>query len=228
MSKKIIIFGNGEIADLASFYFNNDSEFSIEAFCVDNENVSESTFNKIPLLSLDEVLANFSPENFLIHVALSYKKLNNVRADKFNFFKNKNYNFASYISSKLVSWSGINFGKNCFILENQTLQPNIKIGDNVMLWSGNHIGHNSSIGNHTYLSSHVVISGNCNIGDKCFFGVNSTVKDFTNIGNSCFIGMGASVTKNLKDNSFVLAPRSTILDENNKISLTIKKNYFKF
>lgn len=226
--KDIVIFGNGEIADLAFFYFKNDTDYSVKAFCVDDEYITNEQFNKLPILSPSEIFSEFPYKDYLVHVALSYKKLNSIRKEKFDFFKRNKYNFASYISSKSVYWNDFQIGRNCFILENQTIQPKVKIGDNVMLWSGNHIGHGSVIGNHTYLSSHVVISGNCKVGEKCFFGVNSTVKDFTVIGNNCFIGMDSSVTKNLKNNSFVVSPRSTILDKNNKISILIKKNYFKF
>ena len=228
MNKDLIIFGNGEIADLAYYYFKNDTNINIKYFCIDEKYIKNNNFNKLPILSTEEVLKSYSNKEYLIHVALSYSKLNEIREEKFNLFLNNKFEFISYVSSKIASWPNLKIGHNCFILENQTLQPNIKIGNNVMLWSGNHIGHGSEIGDHTYLSSHVVVSGNCKIGKKCFFGVNSTIKDFTTIGNSCFIGMGALVNKNLKDNSFVLGQRSNILDENDRISIKIKKDYFNF
>lgn len=34
--KKIIIFGNSEIADLAYYYFSNDSQFEVVAFTIDD------------------------------------------------------------------------------------------------------------------------------------------------------------------------------------------------
>ena len=55
-------------------------------------------------------------------------------------------------------------GDNCFILEDNTVQPFVRIGSNVTLWSGNHIGHDSTIGDHCFISSHVVVSGHVDIG----------------------------------------------------------------
>ena len=225
---KIIIFGNGEIADLAMYYFKNDSDYLVNCFCVDDEKLNGTTFNNLPVYSKEEILNNFKPSDYLMHIAISYKKMNLQRAEKFKYFKDKGYNFASYVSTKSVYWNDIYYGENCFILENQTIQPKVKIGNNVMIWSGNHIGHGSIIRDHTYISSHVVISGNCQIGEKCFFGVNSTIKDFTKIGNECFVGMGATVSKNLSDNTFVLPPKSGNYDQDHKLSVHIKKNYFNF
>ena len=48
-------------------------------------------------------------------------------------------------------------GENCFIFEDNTIQPFVVVEDNVILWSGNHIGHHSVIKNHNFVSSHVVI-----------------------------------------------------------------------
>ena len=51
-----------------------------------------------------------------------------------------------YVSSKASVWPGFKPGENCFILEDNTMQPFVVIGDNVTLWSGNHIGHHARIG----------------------------------------------------------------------------------
>jgi acyl-[acyl carrier protein]--UDP-N-acetylglucosamine O-acyltransferase len=36
---------------------------------------------------------------------------------------------------------GFELKENCFILEDNTIQPHAQIGANVTLWSGNHVGH---------------------------------------------------------------------------------------
>ena len=94
-------------------------------------------------------------------------------------------------------------GENCFILEDNTIQPFTSVGNNTILWSGNHIGHHSKIGNNCFISSHVVISGNCIVGDNTFISVNSSIADRTNIGKSCFIGMGVNITKDIDDEAKV-------------------------
>ena len=163
-----------------------------------------------------------------MHVALSYTKLNQLRQEKYNQAKNAGYELATYICSKSVTWPDLIVGDNCFILENQTIQPTVKIGNNVMIWSGNHLGHGSIIGDHTYIASHLVLSGNCVVGERCFFGVNATVKDFTKIGNDCFITMDASVARDIADGSVVFGTQGKIYNENDRLAKTIKKSYFNF
>lgn len=224
--KKLVIFGAGEIGRLAKYYFDNDSAYEVVAFAADDEYVSEDTCEGMPLIPLSQVKSKFSPDKYVMHVALSYKKLNQVRAQKYAQAKALGYSLASYVCSRSVYWDDFSIGDNCFILENQTIQPTVKIGNNVMIWSGNHIGHGSSIGDHTYISSHVCISGHTEIGTHCFLGVNSTVKDFTRIGNHVFIGMGASVTSDIEEGAVVVDMKGDIYPQDSKIAVSLKRRYF--
>src|SRR3546814_4532198 len=67
-----------------------------------------------------------------MHVALSYNRLNRLREDKYHSAKAAGYRLASYVCSRSVVWPDLSVGDNCFILENQTIQPTVKIGNNVM------------------------------------------------------------------------------------------------
>lgn len=124
-------------------------------------------------------------------MALSYSKLNGLRKEKYLAVKGLGYGLASYISPKATILNDGRIGENCFILEDNTIQPFVRIGDNVTLWSGNHVGHHSVIHDHCFISSHVVISGGVEIGEQCFLGVNATLRDHIKIGPRCVIGAGA-------------------------------------
>ncbi|WP_320664871.1 acetyltransferase [Prochlorococcus sp. MIT 1223] len=227
--EKLIIFGNGEIADLANIYFRAHTQYDICAHVVDDEFAIEESFNGLPLIALSEMVKNYPPSDYLIHIALSYSKLNENRDQKFNLIKSYGYSFASYISPSAIYIPGtVSFGKNCLILENQTIQPNVKINDNVMIWSGNHIGHGSTISKSTYISSHVVICGHAQVGEKCFIGVNSSIRDFVRVGKECFVGMNCAVTSNLSDQSIVVpsATNQQIYPRDHKISKAILRSFF--
>ena len=226
-NKNIVIFGSAEIASLAKYYFDNDSEYNVIAFTVDDEFVNTDSFEGLPLVPFSKVNELYPAKDYDMFVALSYMKLNKVRESKYEQAKKAGYKLVSYVSSKSVFWPDISVGDNCFILENQTIQPTVKIGNNVMIWSGNHLGHGSIIENHVYISSHVVISGHCNIGQRCFLGVNATIKDFCNIGDDCFITMDASITRDINVGSVVLGTSSEILESDDRRARTIKKKYFK-
>lgn len=229
MKKKIIIFGNGEIAKLAHYYFRSDSVYEVVGFTVDKINCASNSFNNLPLIPFETVEEKFPVKEHLIHVAISYKKLNQLREQKFNEAKEKGYLFANYISSKsTVLTDKANLGNNLFILEGQTIQKDVIISDNVMIWSNNHIGHNTFIGKHCYISSGVIISGHCKIGERCFLGVNSTITDFCKIGDDCFITMGSNIGHDIKNKSTAVNRSTEILENGNRAAEVIKKKYFKF
>jgi sugar O-acyltransferase (sialic acid O-acetyltransferase NeuD family) len=125
-----------------------------------------------------------------LFVALSYSKLNQVRKEKYLAAKALGYRIASYISSRASVLNNGRLGENCFIFEDNTIQPFVTIGNNVTLWSGNHIGHHSTIKDHCFIASHVVVSGGVEIGEQCFIGVNATLRDHIKIGERCVIGAG--------------------------------------
>lgn len=227
MSSKLIIFGSAEIAELAHFYFKNDSDFEVVGFTVDDKFVESDSFLGLPLIPFSKVKKYYPPSDYSMHVALSYMQLNKLREKKYYEAKSLGYELSSYLSSHSSYWGDINIGDNCFILENQTIQPTVKIGNNVVLWSGNHLGHGSVIQDHAYISSHVVISGHCTIGCRTFIGVNSTVKDFTSIGDDCFIGMGSIISSDMKSGSVSLAASSSILDGDDRRAQFLKRKYFK-
>ena len=87
-------------------------------------------------------------------------------------------------------------GENCFIFEDNTLQPFTTIGNNVVMWSGNHIGHHSEIRDHVFFASHVVLSGHCLVNSYSWFGVNSTITNNCTIAEGTCVAMGALITKN--------------------------------
>jgi sugar O-acyltransferase (sialic acid O-acetyltransferase NeuD family) len=191
MSKPLVIFGTGDIAQLAHYYFSTDTDYAVIAFTVDAEYVSKDRFCNLPVVPFDAVAQQYPPATHDMFIGLSYSKLNQLRKEKYIAAKALGYELASYISSRATALNDGRFGDNCFILEDNTIQPFVTIGNNVVLWSGNHIGHHSVIHDHCFISSHVVVSGGVEIGESCFIGVNATLRDHIKIGAKCVIGAGA-------------------------------------
>jgi sugar O-acyltransferase (sialic acid O-acetyltransferase NeuD family) len=189
--KPVVIFGTGDIGELACHYFRTDSDRRVEAFTVDGAYVRETTFQSLPVVAFEEMAAAYPPSTHDVFVAVSYTKLNAVRREKYLAAKGAGYGIASYVSSRATVLNDGRIGENCFILEDNTVQPFVAIGNNVTLWSGNHIGHHSTIRDHCFLASHIVVSGGVEIGESCFIGVNVTLRDHIRIGERCVIGAGA-------------------------------------
>ena len=218
--KKLIIFGTGQIAELAYYYFSSDSEYSIQGFSVDKEYIESDDFFGLPVIAFEEIQASFPPEDYEMFIALSYSEVNSIRKKKYFAAKEKGYKLASYISSRATILNDMSIGDNCFILENNTIQPFVSIGNNVTLWSGNHIGHHSEICDHVFIASHVVVSGGVHIGSQSFLGVNATLINNISIGDGCVIGAGALVNSNVESHLVIKSNASNSIfstDELKKI-----------
>jgi sugar O-acyltransferase (sialic acid O-acetyltransferase NeuD family) len=208
--KQLVIFGAAEIAEVAHFYFTRDAQRSVAAFTVDAEYVREPTFQGLPVVAFADVVGAFSPSDYDLFVAVSYARVNAVRAAKYTEAKSKGYRLASYLSSKATTWPGFAPGDNCFILEDNTIQPFAHVGNDVTLWSGNHIGHHSTIHDHCFISSHVVVSGGVEIGEGTFIGVNATIRDHVKVGRSCVIGAGALIVEGVPDLGVCVQPHAEL------------------
>ena len=204
---KILIFGIGDIAQLAHYYFTHDSDYEVEGFTVDKVYIKQDSFEGLPVVPFESIQNQYPPDQYLMFIALSYSEMNKLRERKYNEAKERGYKLVSYISSKCHYLSMFPPGDNCFIFEDNTVQPFVKIGNNVTIWSGNHIGHHSSIADHNFISSHVVISGHCTIEPNCFLGVNSTVGHNVILARETLLGAGVVMTKSTKPKGVYVAPK---------------------
>ena len=192
---KIVIFGVQDTAELAHFYLTHDSEHEVVAFCLTMEYLKEDTYRGLPVVAFEDVHMLYPPSDFKFFVPMTGSKMNRNRERIYQEAKAKGYTFITYVSSKATVFPGALIGDNCFILEDNTIQPFVKIGNNVVLWSGNHIGHHSEIKDHVFFTSHVVLSGHCVVESYCFLGVNATIRDDIHLAEATLVAMGANVTK---------------------------------
>jgi sugar O-acyltransferase (sialic acid O-acetyltransferase NeuD family) len=207
---RLVIFGAGDIARLAHYYFTRDSEHEVAAFTVDQKYIEEDSFLKLPLAGFEDVAKRYPPQHYKMFVAMSYAKMNRLRAEKYYQAKGLGYDLVSYVSSRCSLLTDYPVGDNCFILEDNTIQPFVKIGNDVTLWSGNHIGHDATIDDHCFLASHIVVSGHVHIHPYCFIGVNATLRNSIEIAPETLIGAGAIIMKNTEPKGVYLPQRAEL------------------
>lgn len=214
-TKKLVLFGAGDYAQVALEYFSHDSEYEVVGVTVEKEYLKEKEFMGLPTTPFEELEKHYPPEEYEFHAAIVYGQLNRIREKICRKAKEKGYKLASYISSRAFVWHNVKVGEHCFIFEDNTIQPFVEIGNNVILWSGNHVGHHSKIGDNSFISSHVVVSGFCEIGNNCFLGVNSTLGNHIRIGGNSWISPGTMMTKDVPENSLVkgIPSEVALLDE---------------
>ena len=210
--EKLIIFGAGDIAKLAHYYFSCDSEYEVTGFTVDKEYMTSDIFLGLPVVDFEEIVECCPSATHEMFIALSYAKMNRVRAQKYFKAKEMGYELATYVSSRCTFLSDKPVGDNCFILEDNTIQPFVEIGNNVTLWSGNHIGHDSVIEDHCFLASHIVVSGNVRINQYCFIGVNATLRNSITIARETLVGAGAIIMKDTVKKGVYVPEKTELLN----------------
>jgi sugar O-acyltransferase (sialic acid O-acetyltransferase NeuD family) len=205
---KLIIVGDSAFAEIAYEYFTHDSDYEVVAFSVEKEFVKKAALFGLPVVPFESLAEIFPPADHHVYVATVYTQLNRLRTRLSQTAKQKGYQLASYISSRAFVWSNVTLGEHCFIFEDNTVQPFVKVGDNVVMWSGNHIGHHSTIRDNCFISSHVVISGFVDVGANCFLGVNATIVNDVTIGNDCWVGPACVIVKDTPAGTFFKPTKS--------------------
>lgn len=200
-NKKLVIFGNSDFAHLVYYYFDTDSDYNVEAFCVDDEYLNAKSFDNLPLIPYSRLKKEYPPETTYLFVAIGYKKLNSIRENIFNKLKSMGYKFANYIHGSNISppHKDFSIGENCLILENNVIQPFSKIEDDVIIWSNSFIAHEAIIKKHSFIASNVSIGGYTEVGESCFIGMSTTLRDKIKIGKKCLIGAGLTILKDTDD-----------------------------
>jgi sugar O-acyltransferase (sialic acid O-acetyltransferase NeuD family) len=201
--ENLIIFGLGEMADVAYYYLSK--VYNIVAFTVNKDFIKSQAFNGKPVVAFEDVENEFPPEKYKMFIAVGYSKVNAVRRDKYLEAKNKGYKFISHVSKDAFVADNVIIGENCFIFENSIIQPFVKIGNNCIIWSGSLVAHHSVIQDHCFIAPHVAIAGACEIGEGTFIGINATLRDHIKIGKYNVIGAGTLILSNTEDYKVYIA-----------------------
>jgi sugar O-acyltransferase (sialic acid O-acetyltransferase NeuD family) len=164
----------------------------------------------LPLVDFEAVIRNYPPAEFKMFIAVGYSKMNKARAAKYFQAKTLGYELVSYLSSHCSFLTDYPIGDNCFIMEDNTIQPFVQIGNNVTMWSGNHIGHDSVIEDHCFLTSHAVVAGWVHIRPYCFIGINATLRDHITVAPETLIGAGAIIVKDTIEKGVYLPERAKL------------------
>jgi sugar O-acyltransferase (sialic acid O-acetyltransferase NeuD family) len=214
--KKIVIVGATTNARLSKWYFENDSEFTVVAFSVNKVFIKETSLLGLPVVPFEDLENIYSPSEYSAFVAIGYTQMNKIRERMYYEVKAKGFELVNYISSKCSFLTTENIGDNNLILEDNTIQPFVKIGSNNVIWSGNHLGHDTVIHNHITITSQVVVSGFCEIKNNCFLGVNATLHNEITLEKETLVGAGAIITKQSMEKGVYLPAQSFLFKKNSE------------
>jgi sugar O-acyltransferase (sialic acid O-acetyltransferase NeuD family) len=209
--KKVVLFGNARFAEVNHFYLTHDSPYEVAAFTVDRAHIKRPELLGCPVVPFEEIAEHYPPEEYLMAVPLGLKRVNQLRAEKFQQARDKGYRLVSYVSSRAVTWPEVAVGENCFVYENVVMKPFARLGSDVIIEAGSVVGHHTEIRDHCFLGPHSVVLGECTVEPYCIIGANAMVREGVTIATGCIIGAGALITRNTRPGSVYLAPASELL-----------------
>ena len=202
--QEIVIFGTGDMAQVAAVYIRAHSDLNIVGYTVDESYKSGDTFDGLPLVPWETLEKVFPPDKVKLLGPLTYQRMNTIRRDRYLEGKARGYSFASFIHPDCNIYTD-KIGENCLILERNVIQPFSSIGNNVIIWSGSHVGHHAQVGDHVFISTYVGIGGSAVIGDECHLAGRAGVVHGVTVGPRCAILNGVTLTRSLPEGSVISA-----------------------
>ena len=191
--KKVVVFGTRDFAQLALYYLKSDSPHEVAAFSVDRAFMGGATrFEGLPLVAFEDVQTLYPPDEYAFFAPMAPTKMNRNREKIYLAAKAKGYEFISYVHSRSIVYDNTPIGENCFILENNVVQPYASIGNNVTLWCGNIIGHHAQISDHVFFT-YAVVTGHVKVNSYCFLGVNSSVRECVTLAEGTYVAMNSAI-----------------------------------
>jgi sugar O-acyltransferase (sialic acid O-acetyltransferase NeuD family) len=212
MGNKVVIFGANEMAMMSHFYLSHDSSHEVVAFTVDREFIKEESFCGLPVVPFEDIESLYPPDDHKMLVAIMFGRLNRTRAEKYSQVKAKGYKLISYISSKAMTWPGLEVGDNTIILEGSVIGPFAQIGNNVIV-SGSFVAHHAIIKDHCFIGAHATILGCVEIEPYCFIGANSTIQQWVVVARECIIGAGSIINKNTPERAVFVSKPAELMDK---------------
>jgi sugar O-acyltransferase (sialic acid O-acetyltransferase NeuD family) len=202
--EKVVLFGAGAVARDAYLHLTGDSLYEVVAFTIDQSYLKEDTLFELPIVPFDEVPSIYPPDEYRMLVAVGYERVNRFRAEKYSEAQAKGYHLINCISSRAVTWPGLDIGENCLVGPNSIIHPSAKIGNNVYIGAGSLVPHDTIIGDHCFLAGNVAISGYVTVEPYCFLGPNSTIRNHITIARACVIGAGALILEDTQEREVYL------------------------
>lgn len=200
------MFGTGTHAINIYYHLIHDSPYEIIAFTIDDHvwNSSTSTICGLPVVPFSEAIHCYPSKEYKMCVAVSFRDVNKLRAEKYHQVKSYGYELISYVSSRARVWPEVEVGDNTFILDNSLVLPCAKIGCDVVLASGSVVSHHAEVGDHSFIAANAVILGSAVIEPFVVLGANSTVNDRVVVARECIIDSGVTIHKRTKEKGVYL------------------------
>ena len=105
MKRKCVIFGTTDFGKMLRYYFEKYADVQIVAYTVDKAYLESDTYDGLPAVAYEEVEKAYPPTEYTMVIALGYKKMNQIRQQKFEDAKRKGYRIENFVHPSVVHWA---------------------------------------------------------------------------------------------------------------------------
>lgn len=128
----------------------------------------------------------------------------NLKYDILNYLIEKQYNIFSFIHPTAYVSKNAKIGKGVIIYPLCNIDQGVVIEDGSIILNSSIVAHDTCIGKCTYIAPGVCLSGFINVGELSFIGTGSKIANNITIGRNSTIAIGTCLTKDIKEESFVI------------------------
>ena len=196
--KPVIVFGNQDSASTTHYYLSVDSPYQVVAFTVDQDRITNSSHESLPVIPFEKIQEEFPPDKFDFIFPAGFQisnpyNTNVFRQSRYELIKSMGYKFINYISSRALVATNAKIGENVLIYEGTIVQPFVEIGNNTIVRSGVNLGHHCIVKDHCFISAEVTV------GSRTIIGLNTTILNSIDIANKSFIGSSTLINRNTQE-----------------------------
>ena len=202
--KPVIVFGNQDSASTTHYYLSIDSPYQVAAFTVDQDRITDSGYQGLPVVPFEQIQKEFPPDQFDFIFPAGFQisnpyNTNVFRRARYELIKSMGYQFINYISSRALVAPNVKIGENVLIYEGSIVQPFVEVGNNTIVRSGVNLGHHCVVRDHCFISAEVTVGSRSTIGSQTFIGLNTTILNSITIADGSFIGSSSLINRNTQE-----------------------------
>lgn len=206
MAAPVVIFGSGQVAELALARLRQLGSHPVAGFVVDRPYVGAGVLHGLAVRPFDEVDRHWPPDRHAMFVAVGPARVNRLRAERCAQARALGYRLINIVSATAQVSADAVIGDNCTIGDGCIVLPYCRIGDDVHIGTASVIGHHCQIGDHAFLAMRVTLAGSVTVEPHAVLGAGVTVRDRITIGDSACVGAGVVLTADARPGAVYAAP----------------------
>lgn len=200
---KLLIYGIKQQAQQLCFYVENEGCAQVAAFVVDPGYQTVRELNGHPVVTFEEALEAYPPEEYQAAVSFAYQHMMHDRREKLEKCRQAGYPLFTFVSRYATVFAD-SIGEGNIIYPGCNIAYGVTIGDGNFFETGVTVAHHTKIGNYNFFAPASAVCGDVTIGEHNFFGAHSTVLNSQKIGCEVLLSAG-TVLKSAEDHAVYFA-----------------------